>query len=152
MEEDVLYTDGHNIRVTPQQLIVGQTEYLLRGITNLRVQTIRANMAPPIILIILGIGSAVMGFMHMFREQSAIDIESVNKIMGPNEIAMIIGGILFILGVIWALAAHEKYAVRVTTAEGEKNVVVSTKKDYVNQIVSAINRALGIRVQNNTIS
>jgi hypothetical protein len=35
----------------------------------------------------------------------------------------------------------DRYAVRIATAAGEKNVLVSRKKEYIEQIVEALNRA-----------
>jgi hypothetical protein len=142
MAQEVIYADGHGIKVTPQQFIVGKTEYLMKGITNIRLHTIKANLAPAIILIILGIAATVAGFMRLFRVDSSLDGVMGTTSYGPNEIAMIVGGVLFLLGLVWALISNERYAVRVTTAEGEKNAVVSTKKDYISQIVHAVNNAL----------
>jgi hypothetical protein len=39
------------------------------------------------------------------------------------------------------LRLREKYAVRIYTAEGEKNVVVSASREYISQIIDALNRA-----------
>ena len=36
---------------------------------------------------------------------------------------------------------RQRYAVRIATAEGEKDVVVSSRKEYIQQIVDALNRA-----------
>jgi hypothetical protein len=152
MAQDVIYTDGHGVRVTPSQFIVGRTEYLLRGVTNIRLYTIKANLAPAITLLVLGIAAAIAGFMRVFRENvQVISTDTMNTAIGNNEIAMIVGGILFLAGVIWALVSHEKYAVRLTTAEGEKDALVSTKKDYVGQVINAVQHALGFRVQNNSM-
>lgn len=152
MTQEVIYTDGHGVRVTPSQFIVGKTEYLLRGITNIRMYTIKANLAPAVTLIIVGIASAISGFMRVFRENTqAVSIDETTKTMGTNEIAMLIGGVLFLAGVIWALVSHERYSVRLTTAEGETDALVSTKKDYVGQVINAVQHALGFRVQNNSM-
>jgi hypothetical protein len=152
MTQDIIYTDGHGVRVTPNQFIVGKTEYLLRGVTNIRLYTIKANLVPAVLLIIFGIASAIAGFMRIFRESDQlISTDTTATSLGNNEIAMLVGGILFLAGVIWALVTHEKYAVRLTTAEGEKDALISTKKDYVGQIINAVQHALGFRVQNNSI-
>ena len=41
----------------------------------------------------------------------------------------------------FVLLVRERYAVRIATAEGEKNAVVSEKKEYITQIVDALNEA-----------
>jgi hypothetical protein len=138
MAQEVIYTDGHKVKVTPRQFIVGKTGYLIRGITNIQLHTIRTNPAPGIILMILGIAAGVLGYMQFFNE-NVQTFELYEETTNRNQISLIVGGVLFILGVIWLLLSHERYAVRLTTAEGERNAVVSTRKDYIGQIVKAVN-------------
>jgi len=54
---------------------------------------------------------------------------------------MTAGIIFFIAGMTIMFRQKEKYAVRIFTAEGEKNVVVSQSREYISQIVDALNRA-----------
>ena len=54
---------------------------------------------------------------------------------------MIAGVLFFVIGLLILLKLREKYAVRIFTAEGEKNVVVSQSREYISQIVDALNRA-----------
>ena len=49
-----------------------------------------------------------------------------------------------LIGILILASAHERYAVRIGTAEGEKNAVVSRKREYIAQIVDAINHAFDI--------
>ncbi len=42
----------------------------------------------------------------------------------------------------------ERYAVSITTAEGERNVVVSDRKEYITQIVHALNEAFFAKFDN----
>jgi hypothetical protein len=58
-----------------------------------------------------------------------------------NSVMMTGGVLLLLAGLFIMLKQREKYAVRISTAEGEKDVVVSTSREYVNQIVDALNRA-----------
>ncbi|HYG04251.1 MAG TPA: DUF6232 family protein, partial [Chryseosolibacter sp.] len=58
-----------------------------------------------------------------------------------NMLALWAGLALFLVGAIALAVSREKYAVRIVTAEGEKDAVVSTKREYVAQIVNALNRA-----------
>jgi hypothetical protein len=44
-------------------------------------------------------------------------------------------------GVLITGLMRERYAVRIATAEGEKNVVISSQKEYIAQIVDAISSA-----------
>ena len=46
-----------------------------------------------------------------------------------------------LLGLLILAIVRERYAVRIATAEGEKNAVVSDKKEYIAQIVNALDDA-----------
>ena len=48
--------------------------------------------------------------------------------VSANTVAMWAGGALALIGIIVSLLVRERYAVRIATAEGEKNAVVSEKK------------------------
>jgi hypothetical protein len=140
--DNVLYTDGHHVKVTTHQFIVGRVAYLVDGILSARINLIRANTAGAIILLLVGIMAAVAGFLQLF---SSVQIDSLalgDWIITGNRLAILIGGFLALCGLIWLVASHNRYAVHITTAEGEKEPIVSTKKDYVSQIVAALNKAI----------
>jgi hypothetical protein len=44
------------------------------------------------------------------------------------------------------LAVSEQYAISITTAEGERNVIVSAQREYIMQILKALNTAYLARV------
>jgi len=143
-QDGVIYTDGREVKVTPYQFIVGKTEYLLEGITTIRLFIIRGNKLPAIILILLGMGGILAGW----RQLLAGEIDSATAgthVLTYNQLAIYGGAILFVLGALLFALVQDKYAVRITTAEGEKDAVVSTKKDYINQIVSALREAVNYR-------
>ena len=55
----------------------------------------------------------------------------------------IISGIVLILaGFIISLVMKEKYGVHIVTAEGERDVLVSERREYVSMVVEALNKAL----------
>jgi hypothetical protein len=64
-----------------------------------------------------------------------------DKFILANVVAAWIGVAVALIGTILILAVRERYAVRISTAEGEKNVIVSSRKEYVSQIVDALNEA-----------
>ena len=64
-----------------------------------------------------------------------------NILPSANFAVMTSGIFLFAAGLFGAVRAKEKYAVKITTDTGEKNVVISEDHDYISQIVSALNRA-----------
>jgi hypothetical protein len=140
--ESVIYTDGHDVKVTSTKLIVGKKEYFLSGVTAFRLQIIKGNRVGPIILILLGIVGIIVGLMHALPVDLIDPISFNDKLLTANEITAIAGGVLVLLGIIWMMMVHDRYAVQITTAEGNKDVIISTKRDYADQIVTALGVAL----------
>jgi len=140
--DTVLYTDGHGVKVTNTQFIVGQARYLIDGILNARMNLIKANVAGAIILLILGIAAAVAGYLQVFSMEPIDDLAMGNWVITTNRLIMLIGGFLILCSLIWIAVSHNRYAVHITTAEGDKEPLVSTKRDYVAQIVNALNKAI----------
>ena len=69
-----------------------------------------------------------------------------------NTLAIIIGSLLVLIGILITGLMRERYAVRIATAEGEKNVIVSSRKEYVKQIVDALNEAFNFSRPNKGFS
>jgi len=145
--EGVIYTDGHGTKVTTQEFITGKTTYLIRGIMEARMNQIKASLLPAITLLVLGVIGFVAGFLHLFNHEEIVQFRIGEMDMTLNRIAMLLGFIFIILGLVGLVLRHKKYSVHIRTAEGEKDPVVSTRKDYVSQIVSAINTAVRQRRQ-----
>jgi len=127
--ERVIYTDGRDVTVTDTALRVRNTSYKLSGITKLSFWTIRPDRWPAVLLMLLGIAAVVAGFMGVIPNNVAEG--------NPNTLAILIGIGLFVIGLLMMILARERYAVRISTAEGEKNAVVSRKREYIAQIVDA---------------
>lgn len=139
--ERVIYTDGHDVKVTSHKLIVRKSEYRLDGITAFRVFILKANKAVPVLLMLLGLVTLVAGLMKVLPVDAMNPVNAGGKLLDLNDIAAITGGLLFLAGIILMIAVQDRYAVQITTAEGNKNVILSTKRDYVNQIVAALTTA-----------
>jgi hypothetical protein len=54
---------------------------------------------------------------------------------------MVTGASIAFIGVLLLGMIRQRYAVRIATAEGEKDVVVSSRKEYIQQIVDALTSA-----------
>ncbi len=144
LQDTVVYTDGHGVTVTNHRYVVKDTEYLLEGITNVRMYFIKARKIIPVLLVILGLGVMISGAIAMY---SKVNIESIyigSLILDSNALAVNAGAIMLLVGIIWLSLIHKKYAVLITTAEGEKCTIISPKKDYIGQIVSALKKAINL--------
>lgn len=140
--DNVIYTDGRDVTVTDSTLKVRNTSYKLSGITKLTLWTIRPDRLPAILLLLLGVTAMVLGFMNLVPAE--MNLETDSGAVSSNTLAIWVGIGLTVIGILILASAHERYAVRIATAEGEKNAVVSTKREYIAQIVDAINRAFDI--------
>lgn len=136
----VIYTDGHGVTVTDENLQVKEKVYSLRGIIHHGLWTIHAAKFPAILLIFIGLLALILGileFVSPFFPDIIINGESASS----NLVSIWIGAVLMTIGILWLIVSKDKYAVRISTAEGDKNAIVSSKKEYINQIIAAINDA-----------
>jgi hypothetical protein len=141
--DKVLYTDGRDVIVTDSALKVRNTSYRLNGITKLCMWTIRPHRWPGVILITIGLLVAVSGYLNLFPADINMNFE--DGYLGANMLAMYIGAALIFIGILALAFSQERYAVRIATAEGEKNAVVSTRREYIAQIVDAIHSAFDLK-------
>jgi hypothetical protein len=137
--ETILYTDGHNVTVTNTYFKVKNSLYQLKGITNHGFLIIRPERLPAMLIILLGIALMFFGFSQLIPENLGIKLFSIQ--MTTNEAATGFGLALFVVGFLALSFMRVRYAIRIATAEGEKNVIVSRKKEYVTLILDALNHA-----------
>ena len=140
--DKVIYTDGRDVTVTDSTLKVRNTSYRLNGITKLSFWTIRPERWPAVLLMLLGIAAAVFGFLG--KVPAAMNMQTDAGVVSGNSLALWIGTVLTLIGFLILLFARERYAVRIGTAEGERNAVVSRKREYIAQIVDALHSAFDL--------
>ena len=138
---EILYTDRQDIVVTPSTFQVKGMNYMLLGITKHGMAVIRPVRLPGIIILALGIAMAAMGYSNIVPSSIFGDVEINGKLISSNTMFMWIGLGFVAIGALLIAVVKERYAVRIATAEGEKNAVVSNKREYINQIINALNRA-----------
>jgi hypothetical protein len=150
--DKVLYTDGHQVTVTDSVFQVKNDQYRINGITKHGFLTVKPHRFPGILLLIVGIIVGGLGIMKMISPDKVHDIQMNGTYITGNTLAIIIGSLLVLVGILVTGLMRERYAVRIATAEGEKNVIVSSKKEYVKQIVDALNEAFNFSRPNKGFS
>ncbi len=140
--DKVLYTDGREVTVTDSTLLVRNNAYRLNGVTRCGMHIVAPRRAPGIILLIAGLALATAGMLQALPSGLINDLEVGTRTFGVNTVAVWAGAALMLIGILVLGIVRERYAVRIATAEGEKNAVVSDQKEYVHQIVDAINQAI----------
>jgi hypothetical protein len=138
-QDKLIYTDGHDVMVTESTFKVKNASYRLNGITKLCMWTIRPDRWPAVLALLIGIAAIVCGVMGVIPPD--VNLATEGGYVSGNELALYVGAALTVLGIIVLAASKERYAVRIATAEGEKNAVVSRKREYISQIVDALHSA-----------
>ena len=151
MEADriLYYTDGHQVTITDSGFKVRNTLYELSGITRHRFSIIAPPRVPSAALMIIGSVIFICGAMNLIPASWNTNIHLLGLSLLSNSVIMVSGVLFLAMGILVMLRVREKYAVRIFTAEGEKNVVVSRSREYISQIVDALNRAFmdGIKLK-----
>lgn len=124
-EELSVYRDP-NIQITNLRAILQDKTYAMANVTSVSMFTQVANKTPGIVLIILGglITASGLG------DDSA------------RGCAFTFGLPLLIAGILMTIAAKDVYWVRIGSASGETNALHSRNRDYILNIVSAMNDAI----------
>ena len=92
-------------------------------------------------MVVIGFVLIVVGLAKLMPPNWMNDVIINNTLVQANTILLVVGSVIAFIGVLLAGLIRERYAVRISTAEGEKNVVVSRHKEYIAQIVDAISSA-----------
>ena len=129
-----LYTDGKDVVVTQSILQTGNGEYRLKGITNFSLDVLKPQRLLGFLLILAGIIMTSNLYADFFIPVSFFDSFT-------RDIKLFIGVVITLTGVGLMSLMRKRYALRIETAEGDKHVVVSKSKQYIDQIISAIRRA-----------
>ena len=141
IQKKILYTDGHEVTVTDSFFQVRKTLYLLAGITRHGFLVVPPDRLPAFMMIILGAMMATMGVSHLIPQSSIPNVEFYSVELSANSLAIGLGLGLLVAGFLMMGLMKDRYAVRIATAEGEKNVLVSRRREYIEQIVDALNKA-----------
>ena len=145
--ENVLYTDGHDVTVTDSVLQVRKKWYSLNEISRHGFAIIQPVRFPKILLLIAGLLLTVTGAAKLIAVSETV---LAGLPININELAMGMGLFCILVGSAMISSMSERYAVSITTAKGEKNVIVSKHKEYITQIVHALNEAFFARIHGTT--
>jgi hypothetical protein len=140
-DEILYYTDGHQVMVTNSFFKVRKTQYQLKGITKHELYIVHPPKIFQFALLVAGAVAFMTGAMSWYPASMAELLKSNGINMDMHMFLMSLGLVLFAAGMVVLWVLKEKYAVRIRTAEGEKDVVVSENREYANMIVEALNRA-----------
>jgi hypothetical protein len=147
--EEIFYTDGQDVVVTLSTLQVKDRFYRLKAIRKHGMAILEPVRLPGLIIFICGVVLSIMGLSNSFNSIVPASWSITGEPMSFNAVAQWVGVLLAMGGLMLTIALRERYAVRIDTPDGEELAVVSTKREQIMEIVSALNRAfMTIDVQN----
>lgn len=142
--EKILYTDGHEVTVTDSFFKVKKSSYQLNGITKHGFFTIHPDRLTPFLIVLLGGMIVTLGAMRMIPDNLLPRLHVMSFHLKANAVAVLLGTVVAATGALLLGLMRDRYAIRIATAEGEKNVVVSRRREYVYQILDALNYAFHV--------
>ena len=144
--DKIFYADAHqHVIVTDSTFIVKDKEY---NIPSIRDHLIREVRPVPFVGLIMAVVGAIVALAGMFHLVSFGFIPNVQVLDGTIDgywWAILIGTVLLFTGLLMVLIVKPQYALHISTAEGEDDVIVSPKREYIRQIIDALNRAFMLR-------
>ena len=140
--EKILYTDGHKVTVTDSTFRVSKNLYRMDGIVRHNFAVIPPRRVPIVIILSLGVAFLVLGVFDLVPSSLIHHLEVGAYILTTRLLALCFGAAMLVAGLAFMLIEKEKYGVQIVTAEGEKNVIVSKKREYITMIDDALTQAL----------
>ncbi len=139
--EEIFYTDGEDVVVTLSSLQVKDRFYALKAISKHGLAILQPARLPGLIVFLVGIVLSIMGMAYSFHTIIPAEWSVTGDPLDFNLVAQWGGVLLAMGGLMLTVALRERYAVRIDTSDGEQLAVVSTKREQIVEIVSALNRA-----------
>lgn len=140
IKDKIIYTDGHTVTVTDSMFHVRKTAYQLNGIIKHGLYVLKPHRLPGLFMVLTGLILIVAGLAKL-APGVPNDIIVNGTTIPAHTFILVTGAVVALTGVLITGLMRERYAVRIATAEGEKNVVISSQKEYIAQIVDAISSA-----------
>ncbi|MEO7991174.1 MAG: DUF6232 family protein [Chryseolinea sp.] len=134
-----LYSDGKEVFVTQSTLQTKKKLYRLKGITDFGLSVLRPNRIPGLIVFIIGAVIAADGYLY-FLPASFFEFLSIPTAYSQSNVLIPIGIFIAVIGLGLMVLMRKRYAVRIETAEGKKDAVVSKRKEYVDLILNAMRK------------
>jgi Family of unknown function (DUF6232) len=124
-QEVPIYQDA-TIQVTNLRAMLPGKTYAMANVTSVSVFTQYGNTAPGVVVAVLGVFIALIGF-------------AVRDALGCF---VLFAAILIVAGVVYARSVKNIYWVRIGSASGETNALRSHDREYIMRVVNAMNEAI----------
>lgn len=140
-EEKVLYTDGSEVTVTETALQVKKTWYDLRAVSKYGLIILQPIRLPWLVVLAMGIVLLALGMFKLVPGGWMEEVYWGDVLITENLLTAMAGSVVALVSIGVMLTVTERYAVSITTEQGEQRVVVSRRKEYIACIIRALNSA-----------
>ncbi len=131
-KEQALLQEG-TVQITDKRAVLSGKTYSMANITSVSSLELKPTVALPGVLIALGVVSLILYVVLLASDQNVTGLLILGLLLG--------GG-----GAVWYFAkGGTKYVVRIGSASGEVDGLVSSDQAYVERIVKAMNDAIVLR-------
>jgi hypothetical protein len=125
MQEEEFFS-SENVSVSRTRFVAFGQTYAMSGVTSVRVGEIKPSMGFPIIFGFLGCFFCIMGIKS-------------------SMLMLVLGVVLFVLAGLIINAQKTEYTVQLHIASGEIPALKSPSKEYIDQVVQALNDCIVAR-------
>jgi hypothetical protein len=123
MPEEQVYFQQGEITVTSARFIVSAQTFAMRTITSIREEQEDPTRVWPVIFILAGVSVFIANLM-------------------PFNLGAILGLAIFVAGIWQAVRSKPTFSVVLTAAHGEVTAYRSKNREFVSQIIQALNKAI----------
>jgi len=116
--QEISFFENNNVIVTQTRFIVAHKVFEIKNISSVKIRSVRVYRAIKLAL-------ALIGFLLMFFNAWRLP-----------------GIILFSVAILSVYFTEEKFSVHLDTKSGETDSLISKDRDYIEQVVKAINDAM----------
>ncbi|EMP4115475.1 TPA: DUF6232 family protein [Vibrio parahaemolyticus] len=116
--DERMFLEAGEVSVSNSRFIVNGQTYAMSNVTSVKTGIEKANKGAGIVITLIGL-------FILFAMKS-----------------IIWGGVIVVVGVLAFIGAKDKYSVILSTSSGESKALTSEKKNYIEDIVSALNESI----------
>jgi hypothetical protein len=124
-KEEINYYQDSNVTVTSTRAIFGSKTYAMTNVTSVSLLVVPPEHGPGCLIMIVG----------------AIIIWACSSLSGL-EVGILVGIVAVGLGIWWETTKKPKFVVRVGSSSGETNALIHADREYIQRVVSAVNKAI----------
>jgi protein-S-isoprenylcysteine O-methyltransferase Ste14 len=146
--DKIFYADAHHhVIVTDSTFIVKDKEYNIPSIHNHLIKEVKPVPVLGSIVTTVGVLLAMAGMFQIVSFDFIPTVTLAGKAIDGYWWAVLAGILLISIGLLLIVIVKPRYALHISTAQGEDDVIVSSKREYIREIIDALNRAFMLRTK-----